>query len=807
MAERLEGSFQFEELENVTINIGQIVDEEEEEWEPEGPTMKPEIADLRDWDYRIFNRYPPFYAPACDMCCLCTFGKCDLTGNKEGACGINLEAQTARIVLIACLMGCTAHAAHGRHILNHFIEEYGADHPIDTGPSNQQTPVISTVFGTKPKTLGDLVPILDYVEEEVSQLLASTHTGQEGSNLDFESKALHAGMLDHVGMEVADIAQISCLDMPKGPDAPIVDVGMGCLEKDKPTIVAYGHNVAGVVYIMDYMDENNLWDEMEIGGICCTAHDMVRREPKAKIVGTISKALKVIRSGVPDVMVVDEQCVRADVLEECAKMNIPVISTNEKILQGLPDRSKDDVDEIIDDLVEGRELGALVLDFEKLGELVPRLAKEIHPKRKGTSAIPSDEEFAELADKCTACGDCVRTCPQGLPIPDALEAATEGDQGQLEALHDKCVGCGKCEEECSREVPVLNLIEKAAQKIIAEEKGKVRAGRGQMLDAEIRDEAINLVMGTTPGVVALVGCSNYPDGTEDLYKMVEELVQRNYIIIMSGCSAMDLGMYKNEDGETLYEQYGDRFNRGNIINLGSCVANSHITGTLIKVPNIFAKRNIRGNWEEIADYTLSRTGAVGVAWGAYSQKAASIAAGVTRIGTPVIVGPHSVKYRRAFMGRPHNKEDWKVYDARDGSEVHIEPAPEHMLVATESWEEAMPMIAKLCIRPSDNNMGRSIKLTNYIEMSQKYLGKMPDDWHLFVRHEGDLPIAKREELLKVLEEEQGWKIDWDRKKIVEGPERKSDVSFQPTNVPRLCKEEPEDVVSPVKRAMDKKLER
>ena len=40
----------------------------------------------------------------------------------------------------------------------------------------------------------------------------------------------------------------------------------------------------------------------------------------------------------------------------------------------------------------------------------------------------------------------------------------------------------------------------------------------------------------------------------------------------------------------------------------------------------------------------------------------------------------------------------------------------------------------------------------------------------------------RDELLKILEEEHGWKIDWDKKKIVEGPIRKYDPGFNPTIV-------------------------
>ena len=86
-------------------------------WEPMGPTPMPEIPDLRQWDMRLLKTYAPFYAPFCDLCCFCTYGKCDLTEGRRGACGIDIATQQARFVLMACLMGCSAHAAHGGHIL------------------------------------------------------------------------------------------------------------------------------------------------------------------------------------------------------------------------------------------------------------------------------------------------------------------------------------------------------------------------------------------------------------------------------------------------------------------------------------------------------------------------------------------------------------------------------------------------------------------------------------------------------------------------------------------------------------------
>jgi CO dehydrogenase/acetyl-CoA synthase alpha subunit len=57
-----------------------------------------------------------------------------------------------------------------------------------------------------------------------------------------------------------------------------------------------------------------------------------------------------------------------------------------------------------------------------------------------------------------------------------------------------------------------------------------------------------------------------------------------------------------------------------------------------------------------------------------------------------------------------------------------------------------------------------------------------------VRTASDLPVASRVELLKKLEEEQGWKIDWKLKRILEGPIRGYDPSFNPTNLKRLIRE-------------------
>ena len=62
-------------IKNLELSIGKLVDDSWEE--PMGPTPMPGLATLRDWDMKLLKKYKPFYLPVCDLCCQCTFGKCD----------------------------------------------------------------------------------------------------------------------------------------------------------------------------------------------------------------------------------------------------------------------------------------------------------------------------------------------------------------------------------------------------------------------------------------------------------------------------------------------------------------------------------------------------------------------------------------------------------------------------------------------------------------------------------------------------------------------------------------------------------
>ncbi|MGC9517531.1 MAG: CO dehydrogenase/acetyl-CoA synthase complex subunit alpha [Methanomicrobiales archaeon] len=758
---------------DIKISIGKITEEKADEVVIEGsdlemgPTPKPGVTDLRSWDFKLLDKYEPFYAPFCDMCCLCTFGKCDLLG-KKGACGINIEAQQARIVLLACCIGTAAHAGHSRHMMEYLIEKFGKDYPIDLGMNiDIEAPIMRTVIGKKPENLGDLEEAMDYVEEQMSHLLSACHTGQEGSNIDFESKALHAGMMDDLAREIGDIAQIVTLNMPKGDgDAPLIEMGLGTIDSEKPVILCIGHNVTPGAGIMDYIEDNALNDELEVCGICCAAIDISRRDDRAKVVGPLSKQLKFIRSGVADVIIVDEQCIRTDVLEEAKKNNAVVIATTDKMCLGLPDKTDEYSDKIVNQLLNREIEGALIQDPDKVGEVSVKVAMQNSKERANLKKLPDIDEIKEMAETCTECGWCNRVCPNSHDMMGAVVAAGKGDFSKFLDLYeyDVCYTCGRCEQECERELPLISMLTKIGEHTVKDQKFFMRAGRGPVQDVEIRKVGAPLVLGEIPGVIAFVGCSNYPEGGIDVARMAEEFLERNYIVVATGCGAMSIGEYRDEEGKTLYEKYSGDFDAKGLVNIGSCVSNAHISGACIKIANIFAKKPLEGNFEEISDYILNRVGACGVAWGAYSQKAAAIATGINRWGIPVVIGPHGSKYRRLFLGRIDKQEKWDITDLRTGEVMRGEPAPEHLLYAAETREEATVMTAKLCIRPNDTFKGRKLKLNHYIDLHKKYFGVMPSDIHLFVRNEKDIPITYKKDVKEILDEK-----GWEPRKIPQEP--------------------------------------
>jgi len=714
----------------------------------------PGIADMRQWDMTLLERYPPRYHPVNRACSLCALGPCDLNKGRRGACGQELETFLAREALLTAVTGAAAHAAHAVDIVERLLSEHGPDLALDLGEwIDLKMPIARIVTGVRPRRLGDLIPVMDYINGQIVRLLSSAHFGGESSYLDLESKTLHAGTMDILAMEIADAAQISGCCFPRGdPETPVVAVGEGEVPRHMPLILCVGHHSDVGRRILERIDREGLDRDVVVAGLCCTAHDMARAKRQKctpRIIGNMRDQLRFIRSGRADVVVVDQQCVRVDLLSETLRTGAFFIATSDQSCAGLPDETCRDPEELASEII-GRPVRAVFIsDPDRASGLAVAIAR-----RYGRVAHPPDnEEIWKNAWPCNNCGLCTIHCPISLPVAKAVFALGGFVDGHRTAdqsltltarqtsaeITRLCLTCGRCESVCPEKIPVMTLLGLSSR--TQPYTASMRVGRGPIDDYEIKDTGPSIVLGDIPGVVAFLACPEYHDSRDSLSWMARMLAERGYIVLAAGCAAMDIGI------EMPYNQFSGIFRGGSVINCGSCVSSAHAIGALIKVASIFLHRDLDRNYAEIADYILNRVGAVAVMWGGVTPKAFAASAGANRLGIPVVFGPQGHKFRRTLEGRDGRAP---LFDARSGEILTPHLAPPHLSVITKSREEALLQIVRLCIRPNDTTWGRQRKLRNYIELSEKLLGGMPDDLVDYIRVVEDLPEERREGLMHVI---------------------------------------------------------
>ena len=727
-------------------------------WEPVGHTPVPGMLDLRNWDRRLLKTWSPLYVPVTDRCNLCTYGECDLSDGKKGSCSMDAPTMQARLTLQACCEGLSRSIAGARRVVHYAIDVKGGETKLELGEKVAiEAPHIRTVIGLKPEKLSDLPPVLGYLEHQLAFLLAAANTGQEASNIEFESRAMQASMLSQVAMEAGDIACIAGLGFPASTaDMPLVDAGWSSVDQSKAVILIAGNDTVAAVCLVDYLRNAGLEDKVEVVGAGPVAHDLVRYSSRARIAGPLSRLLFFLRCGMADVVMCGGGNILTGIATEAAATGAAFIATDARAVYGLEDDSARDSEQIVSELVQGA--GRLVLEPRKAAAVAAEAALKLSATRK--KHLLSHGEVAAMAAKVKDATACDSACPNKLPIAAAIEAAAGHEFNLFSEVFEKCTGCGKCEAAVKGEVPVIRMLQASARK----ESGKMRSGRGPVMDTEIRKVGAPLVLGNIPGVIAIVGGSNYPGSPDDIADIAEEFARRKYIVVLAGDSAIAAALKKDAEGKTIYEKYPPDFDAGGIVNMGPGFAASHISGAAIKIASIFAALPLRANYEVVADYILNRVGACGLAWGASGEEELALATGCNRLGIPVIVGPHCIKYARLYISRGA-ETDWSVMDGREKKAVDTgEPSPEHLLNLLGDKGAAMVALARMCMRKNDTPQGRATKLTHYIGLHKQAAGKLPDDVHLFIRRSSDIPIFFKKELQARLAE-----LGWTEKPVLSLP--------------------------------------
>ncbi|MFH1625619.1 MAG: hypothetical protein ABID54_10780, partial [Pseudomonadota bacterium] len=726
----------------------------------------PHAADLAEWDEGLLDVYPPLYTGDESICDQCPLGPCDLS-KETGTCGLEREGFKAGLGLLKAIRGLATQVYTSREILNYSIKEFGQKKKVDYGRNitfADFVPSLSVITCMNPKNLGDLDRVMRYVEAQLSELLASSFFGKE-SIMSLESKVFHAGSLLAVSMEVEELIKVSCFDFLSAGHPPreeLVDFppadtsgGFGAVDTEKPVILFMGDSFLAAWEVIQYLKENGLDDKIEVCGVGSVAHDIVRFYQGGKILTSMIKAIKAIRTGIADVIVTSDLCFVPDILKHAQKVGSSVIATSYRHTFGLKDRSDDSADAIVADILGG-EPGAAIFNLKTSPEVIVKVAQGV--KRVKGQVLPL-EKVAEYAGKCGACDSCDRACPYGLPISTALKQAGGGDFGSLVAVSHRCVYCGKCEAICPEGVPLIDLYIGAVYDELKGDRFTIRPGRGPIPSSEAVSLTFGLVFGNSPGIVGVMGCGD--EATKDeIGDIVRGLLDVNCVVATAGCGTADIARhFDTRENKFIYELFESAFLARNLMNLGGCAAQVHFLDVLLKGPRIGGPASIYGNLPEMADYIYSRFYGAVVLWGVIPERMYTMAAGFARLGVPVIVGPTSgFTFRRYLLGNRHDRSTWWIYDGITGRKREIEPSPEHLIIPVESKEEALTLVPKLLIRPSDLRDMRMAHVRTYMDFYKMFAGDMPDDWHLFIRSEQEIEPRVRLQLLAILREKYGWEI-------------------------------------------------
>jgi acetyl-CoA decarbonylase/synthase complex subunit alpha len=472
--------------------------------------------------------------------------------------------------------------------------------------------------------------------------------------------------------------------------------------------------------------------------------------------------------GIADVLVISYTCSKTNILDEAARTGTKVIATSFKQNMGLTDRSEDSVDAIVKELLGGLQ-AVLITVPEKAAEVALKVAEKIKAKRKENYLL-SEGDIKNQAAKCDECDACFRACPNSLPISRALKAAAGGDLSQLSELHHQSIYCGRCEEVCPQGIPIIDLILGAAKDAIKEDKSVMRAGRGTFSNLEVRDWAITAF--SVPVTIGIVGCGSTKGSEMDVARMANEFISNNYAVSVSGCVASEVARYRDpKTGKSLYEMYPALQNPRCFANTGGCLTQSEpLTVTHYKVEYMGFRMPYRANYSMQSEGVMRFSNAL-VIWGAASEMMYNVALGHARAGIPVIVGPDGFKFKTYLMGNKYDRSKWWAIHGMTGEKREVDPVPEHMIMPVETVDEVLAMVPKLGFVVQEMEVAKQNKLALYLDYYRNKFGVLPDDWHLYIRKEVEIPTTKKVKLLRLLAEEYGWEIDTKKGRIIKARHR------------------------------------
>jgi acetyl-CoA decarbonylase/synthase complex subunit alpha len=667
-----------------------------------------------------------------------------------------------------------------RELLNYAIKVFGKEKSISWGMLADRADVthIRLLTGMYEKDLGILDRAQSYVEEQLHKLLVASFQGT-GSVADFEGMAFHAGSVLLAAQNVAELVKMNCFGFSNASDTDInklefypwmVNGGLGNIERGKPVIAFVGDNFLPGWVAVNYLKEKGLTEQIEICGIGPAGDDISRFYDRCRVIAAMTKASKAIRSGFADVIVASSSCISFDILSDAKKAESRLIWISKERNVGLPDRTDDPVDKIVEDLIAGAE-GAWIRDCEKAGEVAVKAAQGIKRKPISQYLLSEDEAKAE-AKKCREdCDLCFNSCPNSLMLGKAVRKIERDGLAALTEIEKGCYLCGKCEEACPENIRLLDMIIASQGKRQAEDKFVMRAGRGPACREEAMGGAWGLA--NAAGWFHVFGCGDAKT-VEDIGWIVNEMLIHNCLVHIGGCAASEIARYFNKErGKYIFEEYGSDVAAKNLVNHGGCSACAHILNQQMNWSRTGPAISGYANYAPIADCGHNLVSQPLLVWGALPERMQAIVAAWARAGQAVVVGPASAfGWKRFLVGNKWDPERWWSYimmaGGGAGDYAHMapdekryhEPTPKNIIIPVETKEEALTAILIMSNRPCAVYDFRVINLEVYMKEHYDAFGEYPDDdWPFLIRTGLECPQRYKTLMLKELREKHGWEVE------------------------------------------------
>ncbi|MDP6102695.1 MAG: hypothetical protein QF579_05275, partial [Dehalococcoidia bacterium] len=575
--------------------------------------------DITEWDREVLlATWPPMYSRGAD----------------------DQETSSARFSLQTACRGCATQMATARRVLDYIARVFGSNRAVSHGKFMDMADFtwIGVMCGFYPTTVKHLQRAMDYAEEQIKKAQAVADAGT-ASVAEMESHAMHAGSVLFIAQEVLEVIKVSIYGMTTAGNLSLADVawyplpmwtGRGMMEANKKALVFIGDDFIPMCLVVDKLKEKKATENYEVCGIGQAADDLPRIYDRARHVGPMGRAAKILRTGIFDVIAGSDACLDVDLVGIAKKAGAKLIWTGNKGLEGVRDRTGEGVEGIVKDALAGEAVW--VRDEDKAAEVVMKVL-EGAGERSGDNLMDDAEAKAE-AQKCRDnCDLCFYACPSGVLVSRGVKAVKKEGLKALTDLEKKCCLHGKCGEACPENIRIPDMMVSTHAQTAADDKFLFRAGRAFATNNEIRAYGYTAFPGNCPGWFSILGCGGA--NPEDVQWMANELASRNAIVGMSGCAVGDYAhLYDPEERKWSMQRYPFWTQPRSVANYGGC-------STCHALPMITLKYSRGGtgvttvaNYVENVDIAQPIFVVGTIVWGDMSDRMIAMVRAMIRSGQP-----------------------------------------------------------------------------------------------------------------------------------------------------------------------------